>query len=64
MGVVELGVLSWVPDGQRVEVEVGILAAEVRSQRLTLDVGTGFVVVMPVRYPAIGSIVLETREYV
>ena len=48
MGVVELGALSWAPEGQGVEVEVEVLAAEVRSQRPTLDVGTCFVVVMHV----------------
>ena len=47
VGVVELGVLSWVPEGQGVEVEVGVLAAEARPQRPTSDVGTGFVVVTP-----------------
>ena len=48
LGVVELGALSWAPEGQGVEVEVGVLAAEVRSQRPMPDVEIGFVVVMPV----------------
>ena len=48
VGVVELGVLSWAPKGQGIEVEAGVLAAEAMSQRPTPDVGTGFVVVKPV----------------
>ena len=47
VGVVELGALSWAPEGQGVEVAVGVLAVEARSRRPMQDVGTGFVVVKP-----------------
>ena len=47
MGVVELGALSWAPEGQGIEVEVRVLALDARSQRLTPDVETSFVAVMP-----------------
>ena len=47
MGVVEPGALFWAPKGQEVEVEVGVLAPDARSQRPTSDVRIGFVVVTP-----------------
>ena len=46
--VVELGALFWMPEGQGVEVAVEVLVVEARSRRLTLDVGIGFAMAMPV----------------
>ena len=48
MEVVELGALSWAPEGQGVEVEAEVLAVEARPQRPTPDVETGFVAMTPV----------------
>ena len=42
------GGIGRVPEGQGVEVEAGVLAVGAMFQRPTPDVGTGFVVVMPV----------------
>ena len=46
--VVELGVLSWAPEGQGIEVAVEVLVVEAGSRRLTPDVETGFAMAMPV----------------